>query len=56
MSKKIQLSRAFAKQGKVPFYYTGIPCSRGHIALRYTSTGHCAECVKARNRLRIRHS
>ncbi len=27
-------------------YFTGKPCSRGHVALRYVSTGNCAECAK----------
>lgn len=52
LTKKIVLSRAFAKLGKVPFYYTGLPCRRGHDALRYTISGHCTECMKAYNQSR----
>ena len=26
------------------FYYTGKPCSRGHLELRYSSSGNCTEC------------
>lgn len=29
---------------KSKFYYTGKPCTRGHITLRRTSTGHCIIC------------
>jgi hypothetical protein len=25
-------------------YYTGEPCGRGHLAMRYTSTGNCCAC------------
>lgn len=27
-------------------YFTGQPCKNGHIAERYESSGHCAECVR----------
>lgn len=26
-------------------YYTGRPCKRGHLTLRYVNTGACIECV-----------
>lgn len=25
-------------------YYTGVPCNRGHLGPRYSSTGNCIEC------------
>lgn len=28
--------------------YQGKPCKNGHIGLRYSSTGGCVECVRAR--------
>lgn len=37
--------RTTAKQTGAKFYYTGKPCSRGHIALRKTK-GSCVECIK----------
>ena len=27
-------------------YYTGKPCSRGHVALRNTRTGACCHCLR----------
>ncbi len=37
--------RATAKATGATHYYTGKPCSRGHIALRKTK-GSCVECMK----------
>jgi hypothetical protein len=37
--------RSTAKSIGAKFYYTGKPCSRGHIALRKTK-GACVECMK----------
>lgn len=54
MQKKIILSRRLTKGAGFPFYYTGKPCIRGHFAERYTKTGHCVQCVRDRNRKRIR--
>jgi len=39
-------TRKEAKQLSVPYYFTGIPCKHGHIALRKTK-GACVECIKA---------
>jgi hypothetical protein len=30
---------------KSDFYFTGIPCRRGHIARRYTSSANCVQCI-----------
>ena len=38
-------NRAEAKATGAKFYFTGIACSRGHIALRKTK-GSCTECMK----------
>lgn len=38
-------TREEAKRTKAKYYFTGKPCSRGHIALRKTK-GSCVECVK----------
>lgn len=37
--------RATAKATGAKYYYTGKPCTRGHIALRKTK-GACIECMK----------
>lgn len=37
--------RAAAKAQGAQYYYTGKPCTRGHIALRKTK-GACVECMK----------
>lgn len=36
--------RAEAKQRGDKYYFTGVPCSRGHIANRSTNSGRCVEC------------
>ena len=56
MTKKIIVSRAFAKKVRSRFYFTGIPCIRGHTVERYTLTGHCTQCVSDRNARRIRRA
>jgi group I intron endonuclease len=38
-------SRAQAKVEETKFYFTGLPCEHGHIALRKTK-GTCVECAK----------
>ncbi|NBT30478.1 MAG: hypothetical protein EBT13_00845 [Rhodobacteraceae bacterium] len=37
-------SRKEAKRVGVKTYFTGNPCSRGHIATRRTDNGNCSEC------------
>ncbi len=32
------------------FYFTGIPCARGHVANRYTKGGSCVVCCSEANR------
>lgn len=38
-------TRCEAKTSGATHYFTGVPCSRGHIALRKTK-GACVECMK----------
>jgi len=38
-------TRAEAKEAGATHYFTGVPCTRGHIALR-KARGNCVECVK----------
>ena len=38
-------TRKEAKETGAKYYFTGEPCSRGHIALRKTK-GCCVECMK----------
>ena len=38
-------TRAEAKTTSATHYFTGVPCTRGHIALRKTK-GTCVECMK----------
>ena len=30
----------------IAYYYTGLPCKKGHISVRRSSSGHCMECRK----------
>lgn len=32
-------------------YYTGKPCKRGHLALRFVSSGNCVECSREASRI-----
>lgn len=27
------------------FYFTGVPCRRGHLSKRYTTSGTCLQCL-----------
>jgi hypothetical protein len=41
------MSRQDAKAKDLPFYTTGKPCKRGHVAPRYAGNGTCVACQKA---------
>ena len=41
-----KISRATARARKLPRYFTGKPCARGHICERTTATNNCIECKK----------
>lgn len=43
-----QLARQEAISVGSIFYTTGTPCSKGHLARRYTSTRQCCECHRLR--------
>jgi len=45
------ISRTDAAAAGARFFYTGRPCTRGHDCLRYTSTGNCVECHRARGQV-----
>lgn len=40
-----------AREQGLKYYFTGKPCSRGHIAERFVSTRNCAECNRMRGRI-----
>ncbi len=44
-SNRPQTLRQVARLTGLTTYFTGKPCSNGHIAPRYTSTGSCSHCV-----------
>lgn len=43
-------TRASAKSIGSTFYFTGKPCLRGHVAVRITSSGKCAQCDSDRKK------
>jgi len=45
-----KITRQEAKERKLPRYFSGIPCKRGHVCERYTSSGLCVECAKHHSR------
>lgn len=45
------LSCALARQKGLPRYFTGRPCSNGHISLRITSTETCVDCRSEQRRV-----
>jgi hypothetical protein len=47
---KLPVSRAEAKAAGAPQYFTGKPCSKGHLAPKFTCSGSCAECLATRRR------
>lgn len=36
------------------FYYTGLPCKRGHLSPRYTSSGQCVVCTNEKAKARAK--
>jgi len=45
MTMEYPITRAEAKKTGNKYYFTGLPCKHGHIALRKTK-GSCVECLK----------
>jgi 5-methylcytosine-specific restriction endonuclease McrA len=44
------ISRAEAKAAGLKRYFTGVPCSKGHVAERFVSERNCHECLLERGR------
>jgi hypothetical protein len=40
------ISRKDAREQRLKFYFTGIPCKNSHISTRYVISNHCIECNK----------
>lgn len=40
--------RAAAKAAGKKTYFTGAPCTKGHVAARYVAGGSCIECMRTR--------
>lgn len=39
-------SQMRAKATGFKFYYTGKPCKKGHLSLKYTSSANCIKCIE----------
>lgn len=39
------LTRSEAKKEDLRYFFSGVPCQKGHIALRWTSSSKCLECA-----------
>lgn len=48
------LTREKAREGGFKRYFTGMPCSKGHVSQRYTSIGMCCECQRERRLIEIK--
>jgi RecJ-like exonuclease len=48
MAERPLVTRQQAIDAGLKRYYTGLPCKRGHVAERFTSTSGCLECVHPR--------
>jgi hypothetical protein len=46
-------TKAEARETGASHYFTGRPCPKGHLSLRY-KTGHCVECLRLNTRERYR--
>jgi hypothetical protein len=51
--KFIHSARAAAKAQGLTRYFTGEPCSRGHVAERRVSNAICVDCRKVQERKRL---
>lgn len=50
MKKGETVSREEAKANGCQFYYTGEPCSHGHLSVRHVNGRHCRQCQLERTR------
>lgn len=48
MSTTKTVTRKAAIKAGERHYFTGKPCKRGHVSIRYTDTCNCVECMKER--------
>lgn len=55
MFSDLPKTRANAKSQGASHYFTGDPCKHGHVDKRLASTGACAECVRVRQRERMKN-
>jgi len=46
------ISKKQASLDGLKHYFTGTPCKRGHVSVRFVSTGVCLECSRESNRAR----
>ena len=44
------ISQSDAKNKKLKYYFTGDPCKRGHIDLRFTASMTCVSCGRIRSK------
>jgi hypothetical protein len=44
------ISRADAKAQGLKHYFTGKPCKRGHLSVRYVCSAECQDCLFAKNK------
>lgn len=49
------VTRAQAFAANAMFFYTGKPCKRGHLSVRYVSTGACYDCLNVYKTLAARN-
>jgi 5-methylcytosine-specific restriction endonuclease McrA len=48
------ISKENAKEAGLSHYFTGVPCKRGHISLRFVSSRSCTQCQRLAEISRIR--
>lgn len=49
------MTRNEARLGGFRLFFTGKPCSKGHVAERYVSSGACKACHEERETIRRQH-
>lgn len=49
------ISHQEALKSGAKHYFTGLPCKRGHITLRYTKSAMCVTCDEERRQVKIRN-
>lgn len=43
---KLPATGAGARALNLEYYFTGKPCKRNHLSIRYSSSGNCVDCIK----------